>query len=159
MTDKNIPILEKLGVDIGYKTTHTKTITEADIAMFAEVSGDFNPVHMSEEYAQKTFFSGRIAHGVISLGLLSAAMTKYPGLTIFLSQSIKFLKPVRIGDTITAINESLETANAMVNRVKQGLEAEITAGRVPAGAPIRAPFNPAALSPREKIHYAIGGKV
>ena len=109
MTDKETSILDKLGVDIGYKTTHTKTITEADIVMFARVSGDFNPVHMCEDYAKKTFFSGRIAHGVIALGLLSAAMTKFPGLTIFLSQSVRFLKPVRIGDTITATAEALET--------------------------------------------------
>ena len=105
----DMPILEKLGVDIGYKTTHVKTVTEADINLFAEVSGDFNPVHISEEYARKTFFDGRIAHGVIAIGLLSAAMAKLPGLVVFLSQSVRFLKPVRIGDTITAIAEVIET--------------------------------------------------
>ncbi|GAI99084.1 unnamed protein product, partial [marine sediment metagenome] len=62
------------------------------------------------------------------------------------------------GDTIEAINESLEKAKTLVNRVKQGLEAEITAGKVPAGAPIRTPPDLSALSPREKINYAIGGK-
>lgn len=98
-------ILDKLGVNIGYKTTHTKTITENDIKLFAEVSGDFNPVHLNEEFARKTFFGGRIAHGVISLGLLSAGGAKFPGLVILLSMSNKFLKPVRIGDTITATNE------------------------------------------------------
>ena len=101
-----MPILDKLGVDIGYKTTHVKTITEADIELFAEVSGDFNPIHMSEEYAQKTFFGGRIAHGVIAIGLLSAAATKLPGTVILLSMSNRFLKPVRIGDTITAAIEA-----------------------------------------------------
>ena len=103
--EQETSILDKLGVDIGYKTTHEKTVTEADINNFAEVSGDFNPIHMREEYAKKTFFGGRIAHGVIPIGLLSAAMAKLPGLVIFLSQSIRFLKPVRIGDTITAIAE------------------------------------------------------
>ena len=102
MAEKDIPILDKLGVDIGYKTTHIKTITEADINLFAEVSGDFNPVHVSEEYAKKTFFGGRVAHGAISIALLSAAMAKLPGLVIALSHSSRFLKPVRIGDTITA---------------------------------------------------------
>jgi len=63
------------------------------------------------------------------------------------------------GDTIEAINESLEKAKTLVNRVKQGLEAEITAGKVPAGAPIRTPPDLSALSPREKINYAIGGKI
>ena len=109
MADKDIPILDKLGVDIGFKTTHMKTITEADINLFAEVSGDFNPVHMSDEYAKKTFFGGRIAHGVIPISLLSAAMAKLPGLVILLSHSSRFLKPVRIGDTITAIAEVIDT--------------------------------------------------
>ena len=103
--EKGTSILDKLGVDIGYKTTHIKTITEADINNFAEVSGDFNPVHMREEYAKKTLFGGRIAHGVIALSLLSAAGTKLPGSVILLSMSGRFLKPVRIGDTITATTE------------------------------------------------------
>jgi len=109
MVEEGSSILEKLGVDVGFKTTHIKTITEADVNNFADVSGDYNPVHMNEEYAKKTLFGGRIAHGVIAQGLLSAAMAKLPGLSIFLSQSVKFLKPVRIGDTITAIAEVTET--------------------------------------------------
>lgn len=102
---EEVSILDKLGVDIGYKITVTKTITEADILLFAAVSSDFNPVHMVEEYAKKTMFGGRIAHGVISVGLLSAAMAKLPGVSIFLGTSVKFLKPVRIQDTISAIVE------------------------------------------------------
>ena len=105
MVEKSGSILDKLGVDIGFKTTHMKTVTETDIGLFAGVSGDFTPVHMCEEYAKKTFFGGRIAHGVIALGLISAAMTKLPGLVIFLGASDKFLAPVRIGDTITATGE------------------------------------------------------
>ena len=102
MAGKNGSILDKLGVDVGYKVTHIKTVTDADVHNFAEVSGDFNPVHVREEYAKKTFFNGRIAHGALMQAYLSAAMAKLPGLVIFLSQTIKFLKPVRIGDTITA---------------------------------------------------------
>ena len=102
-------ILDKLGIDVGFKTTHMKTVTEADIVNFADVSGDFNPVHMSEEYAKKTPFRSRIAHGVIAMGLLSAAMAKLPGLSILLSLSARFSKPVRIGDTITAIAEVTRT--------------------------------------------------
>ena len=102
-------ILDKLGVDVGLKVTQVKTIAEADINMFAGVSGDFNPVHLREEYAKKTFFGGRIAHGVLTLGLVSAAMTKLPGLVIFLGATDKFLAPVRIGDTITAIAEVIDT--------------------------------------------------
>jgi len=108
MTEKGTSILDKLGVDVGLKTSHMKTITEADIVLFAGVSGDFNPVHTCEEYAKKTFFGSRIAHGVIALGLISAAMTKLPGLVIFLSDSNRFLAPVRIGDTITATGEVIE---------------------------------------------------
>lgn len=105
MVEKDISILDKLGVDVGFKTTHMKTVTEADIVMFAGVSGDFNPIHICDEYAKKTLFGGRIAHGVIAIGLISAAMTKLPGLSIFLGDSNKFLAPVRIGDTITATAE------------------------------------------------------
>ena len=105
MAEKDVTVLDKLGVDIGTKVSSQKTVTEADIVMFAGVSGDFNLVHISEEYAKKTLFGGRIAHGVISLGFVSAAMTKLPGVVIFLSASDKFLAPVRIGDTITATGE------------------------------------------------------
>jgi len=105
MAEKGVSILDKLGVDVGTRVSHMKTVTEADIAMFAGVSGDFNPVHMCEAYAKKTFFGGRIAHGVIALGLISAAMTKLPGLVVFLSDSNRFLAPVGIGDSITATGE------------------------------------------------------
>ena len=108
MTEKETSILDELGVQVGLKTSHAKTITAEDIKLFATVSGDFNPIHMDEGYAQKTFFKGRIAHGTISIGLLSAAMAKLPGLPIFLGQTVKFLRPVRIGDTITAIAEVIK---------------------------------------------------
>ncbi len=109
MAEKDNSILDRLGVDIGLKTNHSRTISHEDIALFAELSGDFNPIHLDEDYAKKTPFGGRIAHGVISLGLLSAAMAKLPGIPIFLSQSVRFLKPVRIGDTITATAEVIAT--------------------------------------------------
>jgi 3-hydroxybutyryl-CoA dehydratase len=105
---EDVSILDKLGVDIGYKTSHVKTVTEADVNQFAEVSGDFNPVHMREEYAKKTLFGGRIAHGALSQAFLSAAMARLPGLVIYISQSVQFLKPVRIGDTITANAEVID---------------------------------------------------
>lgn len=101
-------ILRKLGVEIGLRRRQTRIITATDIASFADLSGDHNPIHMDEEYAKKTIFGGRIAHGVISLGLLSAAMAQLPGLPIFMSQSVKFVKPVSIGDTITASVEVID---------------------------------------------------
>lgn len=101
-------ILDRLGVDIGYTIIHTRTITASDIELFARVSGDFNPVHMQEEYARKTFFGGRIAHGALAIALLSTVGAKMPGLVILLSMSHRFLKPVHIGDTITASGEVIK---------------------------------------------------
>ena len=107
--DKDISILDKLGVDVGFKVTHTKTITEEDLMLFARVTEDLHPVHVDEEYAKKTLFGGRIVHGILVVGLISAAVAKLPGTTILLSQSARFLEPVRIGDTITAVAEVTET--------------------------------------------------
>ena len=99
---------EKL--EIGMSVCLGKTITEADILNFAGVSLDVNPLHLNEEYAKKTMFKGRIAHGIIGAGLISAVIgTKLPGEgTIYLSQNLKFIAPVKIGDTITAKVEIVE---------------------------------------------------
>jgi 3-hydroxybutyryl-CoA dehydratase len=88
----------------------SKTITEGDIELFARVTGDFNPLHLDHAYAEKTIFKGRIAHGLLSVGLISALLGNIlPGHgTIYLSQEVKFLAPVRIGDTITARVEVIE---------------------------------------------------
>lgn len=89
---------------IGMSECLGKTITEADILNFAGVSLDVNPLHLNEEYAKTTIFKERIAHGMIGAGLISAVIgTRLPGEgTIYLSQNLKFLSPVKIGDTITA---------------------------------------------------------
>ena len=104
--------LKSFGIDVGLKTTQMKTITEADIALFAGVSGDFSPVHVCEDYAKKTSFGGRIAHGMLVAGLISAAVAKLPGLVVYLSQTVKFLKPVRVGDSITAMIEAISFRGA-----------------------------------------------
>jgi len=95
---------------IGDSAQISKTITEKDINDFAKVTGDFNPVHLDQAYAEKTVFKGRIAHGLLSVGLLSNVLGNIlPGHgTIYLSQEVKLLAPVRIGDTITARVEVLE---------------------------------------------------
>jgi len=95
---------------IGESAQISKTITESDIELFARATGDFNPVHLDQAYAEKTSFKGRIAHGLLSVGLLSALLgNTLPGHgTIYLSQEVKFLGPVRIGDTITAKVEVIE---------------------------------------------------
>ena len=78
------------------------TVSEADIVDFARVTGDTNPVHMDEGYAAKTMFKGRIAHGMLSAGYISAVLgTKLPGPgAVYMSQSMMFKAPVRIGDTV-----------------------------------------------------------
>ena len=104
---------------IGDSAQISKTITETDISDFARVTGDFNPVHLDQAYAEKTTFKGRIAHGLLSVGLLSSILGNIlPGHgTIYLSQEVTFLAPVRIGDTITARVEVVEL-NPEKNRVK-----------------------------------------
>jgi 3-hydroxybutyryl-CoA dehydratase len=89
---------------IGMEGFYERQVTERDIALFAEVSGDFNPVHMDEAYAAATFFRGRIAHGILSASFISTVLgTKLPGPgCIYVSQTLNFLAPVRIGDVVRA---------------------------------------------------------
>ncbi len=86
----------------GMSTVHARVVGEADIELFARVSGDDNPLHLDEEYAAGTIFGGRIAHGMLSAGFISAAIgTRLPGHgCVYLSQSLRFRAPVRIGDTV-----------------------------------------------------------
>ena len=89
---------------VGEKASMTKEITTRDITSMAEITGDFNPIHVDEEFARKSRFQGRIAHGVLSAGLISAVLGMHlpgPG-AIFLRQTLKYLNPVRVGDTLTA---------------------------------------------------------
>jgi 3-hydroxybutyryl-CoA dehydratase len=89
---------------IGDAAEFTKTISESDIYLFAGVTGDLNPAHINESYAQNTFFKTRIAHGMLLAGFISAVIgMKLPGPgAIYIRQELKFLAPARIGDTITA---------------------------------------------------------
>ena len=88
----------------GLSASFGKTVTEADIAMFAGVSGDTNPVHLDQTFAEKTPFKARIAHGMLSAGFISTVIgTKLPGPgAIYMSQTLRFKAPVKIGDTVTA---------------------------------------------------------
>ena len=89
---------------IGDTATFAKTITEADIVLFAGASGDNNAVHLNEEFAQTTPFKGRLAHGMLTASVISAAIAgRLPGPgTIYLNQSLRFLAPVRPGETVHA---------------------------------------------------------
>jgi len=97
-------------ITVGQTETYTKTITDTDIKLFAAVSGDINPVHLNEEFAKQTIFKGRIAHGMHTAGLISAALAmKLPGPgCIYLGQNLHFQRPVKIDDTITVHLKVLE---------------------------------------------------
>ncbi len=91
-------------LEVGMSAAYGHTVTEADILMFAGVSGDTNPVHLNEELAAASMFGGRIAHGMLSAAFISTVLgTKLPGPgSIYLSQTLKFKAPVRVGDTVVA---------------------------------------------------------
>lgn len=89
---------------VGQSASLSRTVTEADVVMFGGISGDLNPAHFNEVESSKTMFKGRIAHGMLTAGYVSAVLgMQLPGPgTIYLKQSLKFTSPVRIGDTVTA---------------------------------------------------------
>jgi len=102
MTDVKMTRYSDLKIGDSAETTHT--VTEEDIETFGRLSGDYNPLHFNEEWAKQTMFGGRIAHGILTAAYVSAVIGMHlpgPG-TIYMSQSMRFLAPVRIGDTITA---------------------------------------------------------
>jgi 3-hydroxybutyryl-CoA dehydratase len=101
-------VIENL--EVGMMRSLRKVVTDQDIEMFAEVSTDRNPVHLDDSYAQDTIFEGRIAHGMLTAGLISAVIgEQLPGHgTVYLAQSLRFLAPVRPGDTVTAEVEVTE---------------------------------------------------
>ena len=90
-------------IQIGDSASFTKTVTESDITLYADISGDINPVHMDAEYAKTTMFGQRIAHGMLSAGYISNVLgNQLPGPgTIYIGQELRFIKPVFIGDTVT----------------------------------------------------------
>jgi 3-hydroxybutyryl-CoA dehydratase len=104
---------------IGDAAEFAKTVSEADLYLYAGVSGDLNPAHINEVYAQTTFFKTRIAHGMLTAGFISAVIgMQLPGPgTIYMRQELNFKAPVRIGDTITARAEVIEI-NAEKKRVR-----------------------------------------
>lgn len=97
-------------LEVGMVRTLMKEVTSRDIELFAEVSTDRNPVHLDDAYAADTIFEGRIAHGMLTAGLISAVIgEQLPGHgTVYLGQTLKFLAPVRPGDMVTAEVEVLE---------------------------------------------------
>lgn len=98
-----------LGVKLGDRSEVSKTITDATIKAFANVSGDDNPLHVDTVFAKKTRFQGRIAQGMLTASLISTALTRLTkGLFVYVSQDLRFTAPVHLGDTITARAEVVE---------------------------------------------------
>jgi len=92
---------------VGMSAFYSRTVTEADIVLFAGISGDFNPLHLNREFAEKTRFGSCIAHGMLTASLISTVVgTKLPGPgAIYMSQNIRFTAPVKAQDTVTAVAE------------------------------------------------------
>ena len=86
----------------------TLTVTEETIDAYADLTGDDNPIHRDDEYAAETFFGGRVAHGMLSAGVVSAALADLPGDIVYLSQDLDFENPVRPGQTVTATASVVE---------------------------------------------------
>ncbi|SDH36938.1 MaoC family dehydratase [Pseudomonas panipatensis] len=114
---QNVPYEE---LEVGQKASFEREVGERDIQLFAEVSGDRNPVHLDADYAATTLFKERIAHGMLSGALISAAIaTTLPGPgTIYLGQNLRFTRPVKLGDRLTVALEVLEKLPK--NRVRIG---------------------------------------
>jgi 3-hydroxybutyryl-CoA dehydratase len=95
---------------LGQRAQFSKTVAETDVYLYAGISGDFNPAHVNEQYAAKTFFKTRIAHGMLTASFISTLIgTILPGPgSIYMRQEVNFLAPVKIGDTVTAMAEVVE---------------------------------------------------
>ena len=107
-------------IKIGDSASIARTISESDIYLYAGITGDLNSAHINEEVAKKSMFKGRIAHGMLSAGLISAVLGNYlpgPG-SIYIGQELKFVLPVRAGDTITAEVEVLEIIRNKIVKLK-----------------------------------------
>lgn len=129
-------------LSVGQSEELARTVTGSDLEAFAAVTGDDNPVHLDEAFAAATPFGGRIAHGMLSAGYISAVIgTRLPGPgAIYVSQSLRFRRPVRIGDTVTARAEitaidqargrvSLKTVCSVAGKTVVDGEAEIMVPR------------------------------
>ncbi len=105
MSQKIINCIRLEDIKVGMVASYSQTITDTDVKQFSGISGDKNPIHMDDEYAQSSRYKGRIAHGLLSASFFSALFgTKLPGEgCVYVSQSLKFKRPVYLGDTVNAI--------------------------------------------------------
>lgn len=124
---ENIPYSE---LNVGDSASYSKSLTEQELVLFAAVSGDVNPVHLNEDFASETPFKERIAHGMWSGSLISAALaTVMPGPgTIYLEQSLNFKRPVRLNDSLTVtleVKEKLEKSRVVMDCKVTNQEGEL----------------------------------
>lgn len=106
-------------VKLGERTSFSKTVTETDITLFSGISGDFNPLHLDRKFAEGSIFKERVAHGMLTASFISRVVGEMLGAGgIYLSQSLKFTAPVKIGDTITATAEVVEKLEKGRLRIK-----------------------------------------
>jgi 3-hydroxybutyryl-CoA dehydratase len=114
-------------LSLGMAEVYRKTVSASDVVGFAEITGDRNPIHLSEHFAAKTPFKGRIAHGLYTAGLISAVIgTRLPGPgAIYISQTLRFLAPVKIGDTVEA---RVEVAELNAERRRAALTCRCSVG-------------------------------
>jgi 3-hydroxybutyryl-CoA dehydratase len=112
---------------VGMTASFQRTVTEADIVMFAGVSGDINPVHINEEYAKKSFFKGRIAHGMLGASYISTVLgTKLPGPgAVYIAQNLRFKAPIRAGDTVTA---RVTVSEVVVEKHRAQIQTQVSVG-------------------------------
>jgi len=96
------------GIGVGDVVRFSKSVSEADVEAFARISGDENPLHLDESFAEGTRFRGRIVHGLLAASLFSAALAHLPGLVIYLSQDVRFLAPVDIGERVRVVCEVIQ---------------------------------------------------
>jgi len=121
-------------LSIGQRASCSKTYTEADIVMYAGLSGDFNPIHIDKEYSKNGLFKKRIAHGLLTTSLLSQLLGMHlPGKgSVYMNQTIRFTSPVFIGDTVTAtglieeINEEKSTVTLLTECHNQNNQLVLT---------------------------------
>jgi 3-hydroxybutyryl-CoA dehydratase len=105
-------------VEEGYTISYSKKITEADVFVFGLISGDWNPIHFDDEFASKTKFGKRIAHGMLTTSLVSAAVAQMPGIIVLVRTEFSYIKPVSIGDTV-------EVRGKVVKKEKNRITLEI----------------------------------
>jgi 3-hydroxybutyryl-CoA dehydratase len=114
-------------ISVGMTSMFAKTVTEADITLFAGISGDINPIHLNQEFAEQSIFEGRICHGMLTASFISTVLgTKLPGPgCVYLSQTLKFKAPVKAGDTVRA---RVTVEEVMVERKRVRLKTVCTLG-------------------------------